>query len=107
MRASASTAVMPLSSVTRPGEFLADRNAITRVWMDHGAWPFLTLLLYIDQTGDFDILLEKQNYFRDCQLSRTQDKDIGWASQYGHKLLDRKGHVYDRHYPGACAGSRI
>jgi len=77
-----------------PGEFLADRNAITRVWMDHGAWPLLTLLLYIDQTGDFDILLEKQNYFRDCQLSRTQDKDIGWVGRDGHKLLDEKGHVY-------------
>ena len=77
-----------------PGEFLADRNAITRVWMDHGAWPLLTLLLYIDQTGDFDILLEKQDYFRDCQLSRTRDKDIGWTSQYGHKLLDGEGHVY-------------
>ena len=48
----------------RPGEFLADRNAITRVWMDHGAWPFLTLLLYIDQSGDFDILLAKAELFQ-------------------------------------------
>ena len=79
----------------KPGEFLADRNAITRVWMDHGAWPYLTLLLYIDQSGDFDILLHKQSYFRDPQLSRTQDKDIGWISQYGNKLLDKKGHVYE------------
>jgi len=78
-----------------PGEFLADRNAITRVWMDHGAWPFLTLRLYIDQSGDFDILLHKQNYFRDPQLSRTHDKDIGWVSRYGNKLLDKKGHVYE------------
>jgi len=78
-----------------PGEFIADRNAITRVWMDHGAWPFLTLLLYIDQTGDFDILLEKQHYFRDCQLSRTHDKDIGWLSQYGNHLLDREGRGYE------------
>jgi cellobiose phosphorylase len=80
---------------SRPGEFLADRNAITRVWMDHGAWPFLTLKLYIDQSGDFDILLQKQVYFRDPQLSRTHDKDIGWVSRYGHKLLDKKGHVYE------------
>src|ERR1019366_3422894 len=78
-----------------PGEFIADRNAITRVWMDHGAWPFLTLLLYIDQSGDFDILLHKLHYFRDPQLSRTHDKDIGWVSRYGHKLLDKKGHVYE------------
>jgi len=80
---------------SNPGEFLADRNAITRVWMDHGAWPFLTLLLYIDQSGDFDILFDKQCYFRDPQLSRTHDKDIGWVSQYGNKLLDKKGHVYE------------
>ena len=79
----------------KPGEFLADRNAITRVWMDHGAWPFLTLRLYIDQSGDFDILLQRQSYFRDLQLSRTHDKDIAWVSQYGNKLLDKKGHVYE------------
>jgi len=80
---------------SKPGEFLADRNAITRVWMDHGAWPLLTLQLYIDQSGDFDILLQKQSYFRDPQLSRTHDKDIGWVSQYGNKLLDKKGQVYE------------
>jgi len=78
-----------------PGEFLADRNAITRVWMDHGAWPLLTLKLYIDQSGDFDILLYRQSYFRDPQLSRTHDKDIGWVSQYGNKLLDKKGNIYE------------
>ena len=79
----------------RPGEFLADRNAITRVWMDHGAWPFLTLQLYIDQSGDFDILLDKQCYFRDPQLSRTHDKDLGWVSRYGNRLLDKNGQVYE------------
>jgi len=78
-----------------PGDFLADRNAITRVWMDHGAWPFLTLMLYIDQSGDLDILLQHKSYFRDPQLSRTHDKDIGWVSQYGNKLFDKKGHVYE------------
>ncbi|MBP3825655.1 MAG: cellobiose phosphorylase, partial [Butyrivibrio sp.] len=36
----------------KPGEFKADRNGIPRVWMDHGFWPFLTLKLYMDQTGD-------------------------------------------------------
>ena len=24
------------------GEFIADRNNITRVWMDHSFWPFVT-----------------------------------------------------------------
>ncbi len=78
----------------KPGEFVADRNAITRVWMDHGAWPFLTLNLYINQTGDFNILLEKQTYFKDPQMSRTFDKDLGWVSAYGNQLLDKKGEVY-------------
>ena len=47
---------------SKSGEFLADRNDIIRVWMDHGIWPMLTLSLYIEQTGDIDILFEKQRY---------------------------------------------
>jgi len=80
---------------TKPGEFMADRNAITRVWMDHGTWPLLTILLYIDQTGDFDLLLSKQSYFKDPQLSRTTEKDLGWGNQYGNHLLDKKGQTYE------------
>lgn len=49
----------------RPGEFKADRNMITRVWSDHGAWPLLTAKMYIDETGDLDFLLKKQGYFQD------------------------------------------
>ncbi|MBU0468942.1 MAG: cellobiose phosphorylase [Candidatus Omnitrophica bacterium] len=78
----------------RPGEFIADRNAITRVWMDHGVWPFTTILLYINQTGDFDILLEKNAYFKDVQLSRSFNKDHKWATESGNKLRDRKGKIY-------------
>jgi len=48
---------------TRPGEFVADRNNIRRVWMDHGAWPCMTTLLYVDQTGDLPFLLREQSYF--------------------------------------------
>ena len=80
---------------TKPGEFLADRNAITRVWMDHGAWPLITILLYINQTGDYDLLLHKQTYFKDPQLSRSKEKDLGWISQFGSKLLDKRGLVYE------------
>jgi len=80
---------------SKPGEFIADRNAITRVWMDHGAWPFLTILLYIDQTGDFDLLLQKQTYFKDPQISRTMEKDLGWINQHGNLLLDKKSHAYE------------
>ncbi|MBU1141909.1 MAG: cellobiose phosphorylase [Firmicutes bacterium] len=49
----------------QPGEFKADRNMITRVWSDHGAWPLLTTKMYIDETGDLEFLLKKQFYFMD------------------------------------------
>lgn len=77
-----------------PGEFLADRNAITRVWMDHGAWPFLTLLLYIHQTGDYDILLKPAAYFRDPQLSRGMEYDRAWKPSDGNCLKDQQGRIY-------------
>jgi cellobiose phosphorylase len=79
---------------SNPGEFIADRNAITRVWMDHGAWPVLTMLLYIGQTGDSDILFEKNSYFRDMQLSRTLKKDRNWTSEYGNKLRAKNKEIY-------------
>lgn len=50
---------------TNPGDFRADRNQIVRVWSDHGAWPLLTVKMYIDETGDLNILNNKQNYFDD------------------------------------------
>jgi len=49
----------------QPGEFKADRNMIVRVWSDHGAWPLLTVKMYVDETGDLDFLLKKQTYFQD------------------------------------------
>ena len=78
----------------KPGEFIADRNDITRVWMDHGAWPLLTLVLYINQTGDLDILLEKAPYFRDKQLSRNFRRDLQWNEVYGNKLKSLSGERY-------------
>ena len=78
-----------------PGEFIADRNAISRVWMDHGLWPFLTLLFYIEQTGDFAILLETAPYFRDAQWSRALERDEAWTPAYGSRLKDRRGKVYE------------
>ena len=77
-----------------PGEFAGDRNAIARVWMDHGAWPLLTLKLYIDQTGDYDILLEGNTYFRDGQWSRAYEKDYSWTPDDGNCLNDQKGAAY-------------
>lgn len=75
---------------TVPGEFIADRNNITRVWMDHGVWPYLTLELYIHQSGDFDILFQEAPYFRDTQQSRARKKDISWNEAYGKRLKDRR-----------------
>jgi len=60
-----------------PGEFKADRNMITRVWSDHGAWPLLTTKMYIDETGDLDFLMKKQTYFNDQfthYTKQTQNK---------------------------------
>lgn len=53
------------------GEFIADRNDICRVWMDHGIWPLLTTELYIEETNDFGILFEKTGYFCDQHTGRS------------------------------------
>ena len=79
---------------SRPGEFIADRNNISRVWMDHGIWPVITALLYIHQTGDLKILREKIPYFRDHQLCRSREVDIRWRPQRGKMLKTRSGKIY-------------
>ena len=71
---------------TKQGEFIADRNNITRVWMDHGAWPWLTMELYVMQTGDLEILLEETAYFKDMQIMRGSDKDLKWNENDGNQL---------------------
>lgn len=48
-----------------PGDFLADRNKITRVWSDHGAWPLLTVQMFVEETGNLDFLLREAPYFMD------------------------------------------
>lgn len=77
----------------RPGEFIADRNAIVRVWMDHGLWPFITTKLYVDQTGDFDILLEPAVYFKDQISHRGDELDEQWDGQ-SNFLMTCGGGVY-------------
>jgi cellobiose phosphorylase len=79
---------------TKQGEFIADRNNITRVWMDHGAWPFLTTKLYIDQTGDIEFLIEKQSYFKDLQEGRGTEKDLLWNINQGNKILSDSSKEY-------------
>lgn len=80
---------------SNPGEFVADRNNITRVWMDHGFWPLLTTRLYIEQTGDWEILLEKQKYFKDKQVSRGTKTDGDWNEQYGTVQKDTQSKVVE------------
>lgn len=57
---------------SRKGEFIADRNGITRVWMDHAMWPFGTVELYVKESGDLDFLFEKAPYFTDRQVMRGE-----------------------------------
>ncbi len=77
-----------------PGEFLADRNNIPRVWMDHGAWPFLTTKLYLDRSGDLAFLLRDQFYFKDMQINRSQAQDRQWTPDQGTQLRTASDTVY-------------
>lgn len=79
---------------TQQGEFIADRNNITRVWMDHAFWPFVTTKLYMDQTGDMDVLFEKIPYFKDLQSMRGTSHDTLWNSEYGKHQKTEAGSVY-------------
>lgn len=78
-----------------PGEFVADRNHITRVWMDHAYWPFVTTKLYLNQTGDIEILRQKIPYFKDPQICRGNKKDTDWTPEYGMRQKDASGAVYE------------
>lgn len=82
------------ATIIGQGEFIADRNNITRVWMDHGAWPFLTTKLYIEQSGDIQFLLEEQNYFKDPQVERGTAKDEHWTPSEGNALLTKEHVIY-------------
>ncbi|MFZ1506173.1 MAG: cellobiose phosphorylase [Anaerolineae bacterium] len=78
---------------SRPGEFMADRNNIPRVWMDHGAWPYLTTRLYIDRSGDLGFLLQEQTYFKDAHINRCQAHDEAWSAEQGTLLRTRPGAI--------------
>lgn len=79
---------------TKPGEFIADRNNISRVWSDHGVWPFFTTLLYINQSGDVDFLFEEQTYFKDRLIMRSTGIDTEWSPDYGNKQKKVDGGIY-------------
>ena len=76
------------------GNFIADRNNISRVWMDHALWPLITTQLYIDQTGDIDILNRKVPYFKDAQTERGRLRDQLWSSEQGNKQMTQADVIY-------------
>lgn len=77
------------------GNFIADRNGIARVWMDHALWPLMTTKLYIDQTGDLDILYKEAPYFKDAQSMRGTSTDTLWCPDNGSRQLTDKEEVYN------------
>ena len=76
------------------GNFIADRNGIARVWMDHALWPQMTTKLYIDQTGDIDILNRETPYFKDAQILRGTGTDTNWNPQLGSSQRTLAGEIY-------------
>lgn len=76
------------------GNFIADRNGIARVWMDHALWPQMTTKLYIDQTGDVEILNREVPYFKDAQTLRGTDTDTEWSPDQGSNQRTKNGEVY-------------
>ena len=79
---------------SKQGEFIADRNNITRVWMDHGLWPLMTTQLYIDQTGDLSVLLKENTYFKDKQEARGTRIDEEWEADSAPILRGEDGTAY-------------
>ena len=76
------------------GNFIADRNGIARVWMDHALWPFMTVKLYIGQTGDIDVLNEKAPYFKDMQARRGTAIDELWEETGDNRQRTGGGEVW-------------
>ena len=77
------------------GNFIADRNGIARVWMDHALWPLMTTNTYIQQTGDISILLREAPYFKDSLSKRGTAVDEYWTEEYGNKQRTESGCIYE------------
>jgi len=77
----------------KQAEFISDRNNISRTWMDHGVWPFMTLNLYINQTGDKDILFEKAPFFESDKVGNRHAcslREVGVDTVLEHILVQHK-----------------
>ena len=62
--------------------------------MDHALWPQMTTKLYIDQTGDVEILNRKVPYFKDAQTCRGTQNDEQWDAGQGSLLRTKDGEIY-------------
>ncbi len=76
------------------GNFVADRNGIPRVWMDHAFWPLLTTRLYLDQTGDFSLLSARVPYFKDALVLRGTERDREWTPDMGTSQRTESGEIW-------------
>ena len=76
------------------GNFIADRNGIARVWMDHALWPLMTTKLYIDQTGDIGLLNRQVPYFKDSLTMRGTDADTLWSPEQSNRQRTRSDEIY-------------
>lgn len=82
---------------SKKGEFKADRNNIVRVWSDHGAWPLVTTLMYIHETGDLDFLRLKTPYFDDQFTHYTKQTKKQFANDYVLRIngSDYQGSIFE------------
>ena len=62
--------------------------------MDHALWPLMTTKLYIQQTGDIEILNQQVPYFKDRQVQRGTALDGLWNESYGSRQLTENHQVY-------------
>ncbi|HEY5583529.1 MAG TPA: cellobiose phosphorylase [Ruminiclostridium sp.] len=76
-----------------PGEF-AHRSGLGRTWSDHGVWPYFATRLFLDLTGDLDVLFEKAPYFKDHISRRGKGTDPTWTESYGLKQKTVTGEIY-------------
>ncbi|MCF7872652.1 MAG: cellobiose phosphorylase [Candidatus Omnitrophica bacterium] len=67
--------------IKKDNSFLSDRNKISRVWSDHGVWPYLTLESYLNYNADINILNHQLPYFRDSHLFRAKKIDYDFKQK--------------------------
>ena len=79
--------------ITKQGKFLSDRNRISRVWMDHAIWPYISTRLYINKTGDLVFLNKNLPYFKDHLVKRAKEVDLNF-NQNNYILHTKGGDIY-------------